>query len=171
MGTRIVIMKEGVIQQIGTPQEIYHQPANLFVAGFIGTPPMNVINGRLRIDGERLLFDTKRYSLAINGRKRKRLLTAGLAGRAVVLGVRAEQASCGPPGGREQEAGDGFRSRIERIEFMGSDAFVHVYNEEHRLVVRTNPQSFQFGEGDAVDIQLLTDNAHFFDPITEELLC
>lgn len=171
MGTRIVIMKEGVIQQIGTPKEIYNEPSNMFVGGFIGTPPMNFVQGRLRIDSDRLYFDTRRYSIAISGMKRKRLLGAGYIGKTVVLGIRAEKAALHPAGTPVDGEESLFESKIERIEFMGSDAYVHLFNEEHRLVVRVDPFIFPGGEGETATVRISAEHAHFFDPQTEELLC
>ncbi|PYI56177.1 ABC transporter ATP-binding protein [Paenibacillus flagellatus] len=176
MGTRIVIMRDGVIQQVGTPRDIYASPRNMFVGGFIGTPPMNFVHGRIRSEGDTLYFETKRYALALPADKRKRLLEGGYGRRAVVMGVRAEKAECRPgrgSGAGPAGGGDGreFPCRIDRIEFMGSDAYAHVSNEEHRLVVRVDPLGFAGIEGDPATVRIPTEDVHLFDPETEELLC
>jgi len=169
MGTRIVVMKEGIIQQIGTPREIYNEPRNMFVGGFIGTPPMNFVQGRLHKNGDRLYFDTKRYSLAVLESKRKMLENKGFCNKAVVLGVRAEKAECSAEDTRGGESS--FQGKIDRIEFMGSDAYVQLFNEDHHFIVRVDPHSFSCREGEKATIRIPPENVHFFDPQTEELIC
>lgn len=172
MGTRIVIMKDGVIQQAGTPRDIYLEPRNMFVGGFIGSPPMNFVHGRIRSEGKRLIFDTKRYSLPLTDGQRTKLIEMGHGNKAVIMGIRAEKAECLPIGANEATHKEGwFAGRIERIEYMGSDAYAHVFNEEHRLVVRIDPLSFFIREGETVAVRLPAENVHLFHPQTEELLC
>ena len=80
MGDRICVMKDGIIQQVDTPLHIYDNPANIFVAGFIGPPPMNFFNGHLEKDGENFFFKTQPLSVrrrsGPNGRKRRKMLSA-----------------------------------------------------------------------------------------------
>jgi len=114
LADRIAVMRDGVIQQLGTPAEIYHQPANLFVAGFIGSPPMNFIQGVLR-------HDASGPNLEVGG---KRLPLDGIAaasmgsdGRSVVLGVRPEQLTLRTEGGS-------LTATVNVVEPMGADTVV-----------------------------------------------
>lgn len=170
MGDRIVVMKDGIIQQVGTPREIYRTPSNVFVAGFIGTPPMNFIKGTIRIEGNQLLFETRRFTLPIGNEKLGLLLGPGYSSRNVILGVRAEHISWIPvESGLANERVLG--GRIDLMEFMGSDIFLHVQNEEFRLIARADPLDCPASEGEAVHVNMDLANIHFFDPETEALIC
>ena len=93
MGTRIVVMKDGVIQQVDTPQNIYNNPANLFVAGFIGSPQMNFLNGTIESDGDGLVavFNGNRIEIPVE--KAKVLKADGYVGKEVIFGIRPEHIS------------------------------------------------------------------------------
>ena len=90
MGSRIVIMKDGLIQQAASPEEVYNFPVNMFVAGFIGSPSMNFINGELTEEGGQLHFKTENVNLIIPEGKAKILRDKGYAGKEVVFGIRPE---------------------------------------------------------------------------------
>ena len=89
LGTRIVVMKEGRIQQADTPEMIYDNPANLFVAGFIGSPSMNFLEGLIRREGSRTVFETEGARLTIPGSRGERL-GSEYENRKIVLGIRPE---------------------------------------------------------------------------------
>ncbi|WP_409346106.1 ABC transporter ATP-binding protein [Paenibacillus sp. MBLB4367] len=170
MGSRIVVMKEGIMQQVGTPKEIYHVPENMFVAGFIGTPPMNFISGSVRSDAGRCYFDTRKYSLPIGETKRSSLLESGYLNKSVVLGVRSEKVLCTSVVTNGLDS-NSFDNRVELLEFMGSDAYLHISNGDHRLIARVDPLNCPVEEGDKVSARLDMDHVHFFDPNTEERIC
>ncbi|ANE46824.1 glycerol-3-phosphate ABC transporter ATP-binding protein [Paenibacillus swuensis] len=90
MGDRIVVMKDGIIQQAATPTELYNSPVNIFVAGFIGSPSMNFINGLLSESNGELRFKTTGIDVAIPEGKAKSLREKGLSGKEVILGIRPE---------------------------------------------------------------------------------
>lgn len=90
LGDRIVVMDKGVIQQIGSPEEIYGCPENLFVAGFIGSPSMNFLRGQLEGDGGRMSFVTDEFSLPVPAEREAALIQGNYAGREVVCGIRPE---------------------------------------------------------------------------------
>ncbi|BDH56317.1 ABC transporter ATP-binding protein [Tsukamurella sp. PLM1] len=124
LGDRVVVLKSGDVQQIGAPQELYDRPANLFVAGFIGSPAMNFVPGRLTsvgIDtalGEILLLDAPRYA--------ERAAAAGNKTGDVLVGIRPEHfedARLLDP--NQRIGGLTFRARVDVLESMGSDKFVH----------------------------------------------
>ena len=126
MGTRVAVMKRGILQQVDTPQFIYDNPANLFVAGFIGSPPMNLCEVGLSSDNgvtahvgdQRLLIDESLVA------KRPGLADAARAGRKVVLGIRPENMedaalAGGPADGRTLKA------KVDITEALGSEVMVH----------------------------------------------
>jgi multiple sugar transport system ATP-binding protein len=172
MGTRIVVMRDGVMQQVGTPAEIYKKPSNMFVAGFIGSPPMNFINGKLIRKAEQLYFDTKRYSLLIPKEKADVLQKYGYESKTVFLGVRAENVQY------EKEILNEARFTeaqldvsIEMMEFMGSDLYLLVNNGEHSLKMRMDPLKTRVEEGDNIRIGIDMNVACLFDSSTEEFIC
>lgn len=170
MGTRIVVMRNGIIQQVGTPKEIYQSPKNMFVAGFIGTPPMNFIHGTIQHTSEGVFFDTRRYRLLIPAKKAKVLTEQRYHDKRIVLGVRAEKIACKDSAEWELTQSQ-FDSTVDMLEFMGSDTYLHLNNTDHSLIVRVDPLRLGFEEGDTVTVGFDMNNVHFFDPGTEELLC
>ena len=90
LGTRIVVMKDGVVQQIDSPQNLYNAPANLFVAGFIGSPQMNFVDAVCQVNGKKVNLKVGPYSIALSEQKSKALIDGGYAGKTVVMGIRPE---------------------------------------------------------------------------------
>jgi multiple sugar transport system ATP-binding protein len=127
LADRIVVMKEQKIQQIGTPDEIYHRPANLFVAGFVGSPQMNFIKGRLENTGEGLSFLSSDRRLALSAYQ---FATAPSAGQEVVLGVRPEHLGIASNG-----TWPGFK--VDIVEPMGADTIIWCSDPIGSVQVRT----------------------------------
>lgn len=90
LGTRIVVMKDGIIQQVASPKVLYNQPVNLFVAGFIGSPQMNFVNAECVFEGGDVYLEFDRFRIKLPERKAKALLDGGYAGKQVVMGIRPE---------------------------------------------------------------------------------
>lgn len=126
MGDRIVVMKDGIIQQIGTPAEVYNNPANLFVAGFLGSPAMNIIEGTLLNDGESPGF----HENPDLGREIKVLLPRRIFqhppphNERVLLGIRPEHLSIKPFDGFVQQSS--FTGTIERYEYLGHEVLLYI---------------------------------------------
>lgn len=151
LGQRIVVLNEGQIQQIDTPMSLYERPANLFVAGFLGSPAMNVLRGRLEHnDGLRLQMDDG-SSLPMQP---TRTLEANV-GRQVALGVRPEHVQPVPKD-------TGMEARVEVVEPVGNEAFLHMGLGTHRLVSRIAPQQVP-AAGDRVNLQFDAEHLHLFD--------
>ena len=130
LGDRIVIMKDGVIQQIGTPTEVFETPANLFVAGFIGAPQMNFFDAKLVRSG-------KGYGVELNGVKfeltadaQAKLKADGIEEKEVILGVRPEHIKL------VKEGDNAVKANVEIYEMMGSEAHVHVKLNEKDVIIR-----------------------------------
>ena len=119
LGDRIVIMKDGFIQQVGTPREVFSHPANIFVAGFIGTPQMNFFDARLVREGERYFVELESARVALSREKQERLLAGNVETQDVVLGVRPEHMIISRDSGAIQAA-------VGVSEMMGSAVHIHV---------------------------------------------
>jgi len=117
MGTRIVVMKEGVVQQVGSPMELYNDPANLFVAGFIGSPAMNFIEARVFEENDLLFLRGERFQLAIPDTFKSRYV--GLKDKDVIFGIRPEHIFDKELAGTIPAAGT-LKARIEIVEPMGA---------------------------------------------------
>ena len=163
MGNRIVVMKGGIIQQVDTPEEIYNNPVNMFVAGFIGSPPMNFIKGTIvDLDGK-LVFSTKRLNLHIREEKASVLREKYLVDRKVILGIRSENISL------EQSVfdtnPDAVVSGIHKMsELMGADRYLHIDlgNDIDLVVARVNPR-YTFEDGEQIEVAFDMNKALIFD--------
>ena len=119
LGDRIVIMKEGFVQQVGTPQEVFRHPANLFVAGFIGSPQMNTFDAQLVREGERYFVELGAARVELPAEKQTRLLEGDVQSQAVTLGVRPEHITL-------TDADNAVPAAVDVSEMMGSAVHIHV---------------------------------------------
>ena len=117
LGDRIVIMKDGFIQQVGTPQQVFDHPANLFVAGFIGTPQMNFFDGSLVKHDGRYFIETDGLSVELSEDKQQRLVAKDVAEQQVTVGVRPEHVIIGQ---------SGIPAKVDVSEMMGSSVHLHM---------------------------------------------
>ncbi|HET7364751.1 MAG TPA: sn-glycerol-3-phosphate ABC transporter ATP-binding protein UgpC [Burkholderiales bacterium] len=147
LADRIVVMKEGVIQQIGPPQEIYDRPRNTFVASFLGNPPINYLEGTLSADGTR--FERGGLSLALARPLR------GQAGRPVKLGIRAEDADT-------RQMSQMLSGRVSSILPVGSDTFLGVDVEGATLFFRLG-RELRAHQGENVSLSVDMNHAQLFD--------
>ena len=132
LGDRIVIMKDGFIQQVGTPTEVFDEPDNLFVAEFIGAPKMNIFNAKLIRSNEGYFVRPFDATIPVDGPKGDRLAELNIKPQEIVLGVRPEHIVLA-----EEGAPEAFPVTIEVNEMMGSELHLHVYtDDETRLIVR-----------------------------------
>ena len=163
LGDRIVIMKEGFVQQVGTPQEVFHHPANLFVAGFIGSPQMNTFDARLTRTGDRYSVEVGGAAVDLSPEKCRRLAAAGAESQEVVLGIRPEHITLtGGPGSVPAE--------VDVSEMMGSAVHIHVRacGREAVIVVPVSEEAAERGEdtlaaGTAVGFTFRGSAVHVFD--------
>jgi len=163
MGTRIVVMKDGLIQQVAPPQQLYDEPRNLFVAGFIGTPQMNFLNGAIVQQEGAFYFETRRLKLRIPEAYNRYFKSAATNLRHVVLGIRPEHVVCEPDAvGIEAYAGWRFIVAVEMKEQMGSDTFLYGKAGEETLIARADAHT-PVRAGDSLQLALRMDKAHFFD--------
>ncbi len=161
MGDRIVVLKDGVIQQADTPLQIYARPANLFVAGFIGSPAMNFVKGELKSSSGGMRFQSKSFNLSLNGKWQKQLQQ--YAGRTVILGVRPEDLA--PVAGGNNT----IAAQVEVIEPMGAETYTYLKAEEQTLTMRTTA-AINVTVGSRLKIECNMDKLYFFDAESEEAL-
>lgn len=165
LGQRIVLFKGGEIQQIDTPMQLYDHPANVFVAGFLGSPPMNFFRGRLvRDDGIRLALDAAAVSLG-NLPFDVQALTQCM-GRELIVGLRPEDlclAAASPPNAVRPE----FTVMAESVEPVGREAFVSARLGADEIVVRIPVQMLP-DVGRPVDLTFSPAKLHFFDAVSEQ---
>ncbi|SCB04691.1 carbohydrate uptake ABC transporter ATP-binding protein [Xanthomonas translucens pv. translucens DSM 18974] len=159
LGQRIVVLKDGLIQQIDTPMALYDRPANLFVAGFLGSPAMNVLQGQLvEDDGLQLqLADGSRVTL--HGAQ----VAPQWLGRPIAIGVRPEHLQPSADGQ------GGFETTVEMIEPVGNEIFVNLSHGSQPLVMRVAPRTLP-GLGERLRVAVRGEALHFFDAESGERL-
>ncbi len=163
MGTRIAVMKDGRIQQVGTPLEIYDRPQNLFVANFIGTPPMNFIKAAIRDGGSTLA--ASKFSLPVPASLRA--VAAARDGRNVILGLRPEHILEPSTPTRGEKAT--LAAEVEVIEPLGDEVIVHARVGDDLLVYKIEPQLTP-EVGQKLEVAIELDRLHLFDVETENRL-
>ena len=165
LGDRIVIMRDGFIQQIGTPQEVFNHPANLFVAGFIGTPQMNFFeNCQLTKNGDAYSVTVMGHTLPLTAEQNAKLATAGAESRTVTVGVRPVHVTVGD---------EGIDAQIDVSELMGSELHLHMTagGKDVVAVVQTaNLDANAYARHTAVRFSFEPRLIHLFAPETEKNL-
>jgi multiple sugar transport system ATP-binding protein len=157
MGDRIVVMKDGVIQQVAAPMELYHQPANLFVAAFIGSPPMNTFPGQLTSRDGALRFTAPGVDLPVTPAHRAAL--AGSVGKDVTFGIRPEAVLDDQPAHSSLPA---IRARVEVLEKMGAETLVHLNAGGRVFISRLGPHTAP-AIGEEVSARVDLDRGRYFD--------
>jgi multiple sugar transport system ATP-binding protein len=166
MGQRIVVMKEGLIQQVAEPMELYRRPANLFVAGFIGTPPMNFFEGRLRGAAEAMQFEAEAgFKLPVPEPARAAL--ADYAEKPLTAGIRPED--IGSAAAEQQPRAPRIRASVDVVEPMGAETYVHLQAGESSFVMREDSGKTH-PVGGRCEPAVAMDKVHYFDPETGKTL-
>ena len=163
LGDRIVIMKDGYIQQIGTPQDVFNHPANLFVAGFIGMPVMNFFDAQLTREGDKYFVEIGGLKVRLSEDKEERLLKNDVQSQAITLGVRPEHTDV---------SDKGIAARVDVSEMMGSSVHLHV-NADGRdviIIVPTIDMKGNYNIGDTVHFTFDGKVAHVFSKETDKNL-
>ena len=163
LGDRIVIMKDGYIQQIGTPQEVFNHPANLFVAGFIGMPVMNFFDAELKREGDKFFVEVGGIKVELAPEKEARLLKNNVQSQPVTLGVRPEHTDV---------AEKGIASTVEVAEMMGSSVHLHLNadGKDVIVIVPTIDMKGSYKQGDTVHFTFDGKVAHVFSKETDKNL-
>lgn len=165
MGTRIVIMNKGDIMQIGTPQEAYDEPANLFVAQFIGSPQMNIMKGVVEGKDGNYTVKVGDNSIALREEHQNKIKEMKLGGKPIYLGIRPESIKLA------EVAAEGEGSKLDEevlvAEMMGSETFLHINSKAgNRIIARVDAHS-KVKAGDKIQLVLPKEKIYLFDGETE----
>ena len=163
MATRIAVMNKGILQQLDTPQHLYDQPANLFVAGFIGSPAMNFFPAKLRKDGGNLVVDSGDFAVKVP--ENRTSLYANYVDRDIIFGIRPEDIH-NPMFAPSGIHASPIESKVDVTELMGNEIFLYMLSGKNNYVARVDPRTrFQIGE--QVQVVFNMDNMHLFDPAAD----
>ena len=169
MATRIVVMKDGLIQQVDTPQNLYDYPVNIFVAGFIGTPQMNFINGKLEKKGEDVYFNFENLSIKLPAEKANNPDLKDYIGQEVVAGLRPE-AIHDEPSQLANNPDSQLEAYVDVTELMGAEIYLYLnVGEETRLIARVSSRSTSRA-GDTIKVAFDMSRLHIFDKDTERCI-
>ena len=168
LGTRIVVMKDGLIQQVDTPQNLYDQPQNLFVAGFMGSPQMNFIDSVVGNENGKVTLTFGSNTITVPELKAKKLVDSGYVGKTVVLGIRPEDIK-----DEEMFISNSPESTIDvtvRVyELLGAEVFLYLDVDSYEITARVNPRTTA-RPGDAIKVALDLSKIHIFDKETEQVI-
>jgi len=163
MGERIVVMKDGLIQQVAPPLELYNQPVNLFVAGFLGSPPMNFLRGVLSGEASKVSFKEQEGG-AVRILLGDRPSAAPYIGKEVVLGVRPEDCDMLPAD--KTPSPTTFQAVVEIVEPMGAETFFYLQTGSNTMISRSHAEVDQREAGHRLRFEINTAKVHLFDPDT-----
>ena len=165
MGDRIVVMKDGVVQQIDAPLKLYNHPANLFVAGFLGSPPMNFLRGKLKDAKDGVIFKESNGGV-VECKFTDRPEAKAFIGKEVVMGVRAEALQLITDQNRPVK--ERFQAVAEIVEPMGAETYVYLQTGAHTLICRSEGSVDHDLAGHRLQFEINTAAAHLFDPVSTQ---
>ncbi len=168
LGTRIVVMKDGIIQQIDTPQNLYDKPCNLFVAGFMGMPPMNFIDCKVVKSGADVLLMFGSHSIKVPESKAQKLIAGDFIDKDVVLGIRPEDIH-DEQLFIESSPESVIDARINIYEMLGAQVYLYFTIDQFDITASVNPRTTA-RPGDSVQLAFDLSKIHVFDKETEEVI-
>ena len=166
MATRIAVMKDGLLQQIDSPQNLYDHPGNVFVAGFIGSPSMNFFDATLVEQDGKMFIDGGSFKLPIPESKRVQYI--GQKGKKTIFGIRPDDvhaANFAPPGITPAP----LKADVDVTELMGNEIFLYLLTGKKQFIARVDPRTHARA-GESIELIVNMDNMHLFDPQTEKSL-
>ena len=168
LGTRIVVLKDGDIMQVDTPQNLYDHPQNLFVATFIGSPQMNILDATVEVKGKDVyLHNGTENTVKLPADKAKKLIDGGYAGKTVAMGIRPEDITDDPEVIANAE--DTFEASIDVYELLGAEVFLYFTLNGTNCTARVNPHTAA-RQGSRVKFALDTSRIHVFDKDTQQTI-
>lgn len=163
MADKIIIMKDGIVQQTGKPQEVYDCPVNMFVAGFIGSPAMNFLDATIT---DQLTFKSSMFELETTDRIKKMIKDNNLVGKEVIIGIRPEDLE-DSNFIQDASGGNTITATVEVTEPMGAEIYLYIDIEGVLVTARVNPRS-KYSSGEKATLHVDTDKIHIFDKKTEK---
>jgi len=167
LGTRIVVMKDGVVQQVDTPHALYSKPGNLFVAGFIGSPQMNFMDAKITVSGDKTTAQVGDHTLIVPASKAAAL--KAYDGKTVIMGIRPEDvydSQLMVDANKESI----IKATIKVYELLGAEVFLYFDFAGTQMTARVDPRTTARA-GDQVTFALDMEKTHFFDKETELTIC
>ena len=168
LGTRIVVMKDGVIQQVDTPQNLYEKPCNLFVAGFMGSPQMNFLDATVSVEGETAYLEIAGKKIALPPAKSKKLIDGGYDGKKVTFGIRPEDVYDSQMF-IEASPQSVFESTVKVYELLGAEVYLYFDLAEFPITARVDSRTTA-RPGDDIKFALDVEKIHVFDKETEQVI-
>ena len=165
LGTRIVVMKDGIVQQVDTPQNLYQKPGNLFVAGFMGSPQMNFLDATLSQKGNDVFAKVGTHEVLVPASKAKVLKDKGYIGKTVIMGIRPEDIHDSEMF-LASSPDTVMDSTIKVYELLGAEVFLYFDIDGTQVTARVDPRTTA-KTGDPIKFALDMEKAHFFDKETE----
>jgi len=160
MATRIAVLNKGILQQMDTPQQLYDYPANLFVAGFIGSPSMNFFNGKITKEGSEMFVDLDSFKVKVPQDRQDKY--ESLVDQEVIFGIRPEDIH-NPEYAPPSIIAETVDANVDVTELMGNEIFLYMLNGNHSFVGRVDPRT-RVEMGDEIQVTFNMDNMHIFDP-------
>ncbi len=165
LGTRIVVLKDGVIMQVDSPQKLYNEPNNLFVAGFIGSPQMNFVDAVCKVEGEKVTLNFDKTSVVLPPAKAKKLIDGGYDGKTVVMGIRPENIGDSQIE-IEAHKDASFETEVTGYELLGSEVLLYFTAGGAGMTAKVDSRTTA-RLGDHITLALDPEKIHCFDKETE----
>ena len=169
LGTRIVVMKDGVIQQVDSPVNLYNKPNNVFVAGFIGSPQMNLMEAAVSKEGNDVMLALGEYSIKLTEAKAKAVEEGGYIGKQVIMGLRPEDLHDEEVIISSAAAGSVVDAEVEVTELLGAEVYLYLSIAGQPVTARVNPRSTA-KTNDRIKIAFDLNKIHVFDKDTEKTI-
>ena len=161
LGTRIVVMKDGFVQQVDSPQNLYNNPCNEFVASFIGSPQMNLFDATAEKDGDAVVLSFNNYKIKLNAEKSANIISKGYVGKTILMGIRPEDIY-------DDEEDIAARPEsiinmsVELVELLGAETYLYLLLGENNITARVEPTS-KAAAGQTIKVAINTEKIHAFD--------
>lgn len=164
LGTKIVVMKDGEIQQIDNPTNLFHYPVNKFVAGFIGTPTMNFFDATVKEDAGNYFLQVKDGTIPLTKDKVEKIQEGNWVDKKVICGIRPEHVML------SDEEHACLKGKVSVFELLGSNAIIYTDTSEGRIIMNT-PHVKRHEHDEDIYLSVLEEEIHLFDPETERTIC
>lgn len=159
LGDRIVIMKDGIVQQVDTPQNVYENPSNVFVAGFIGTPQMNSFEAELKYEGDNYYVLFNGHTINLSKEYTDKLKSNNVKSQPITLGVRPECITI------TEKTSDSYEVNVDVSELMGNEMLIHSKINDNKIILRSETR-YDIKTDDKINISFKWDKVHMFDSKT-----
>ena len=165
LGTRIVVLKDGIIQQVDSPQKLYNEPNNLFVAGFIGSPQMNFLDATCKVQGDSVSLVFGENNIVLPDAKGKKLIDGGYNGKTVILGIRPDDID-DSKAALDNFKDSTFNTKVTGYELLGSEVLLY-YNINGSSMTAKVDSRTTARLGDSIKLAMDVEKVHVFDKETE----